>query len=82
MQFYANVKLRKKTYGTINIKIDKVESQEKHAVSKLGWFRIRHTKDIKLSCGWFWHWLSWGHYNCVMNIFRDLNYSGTHWICH
>jgi len=44
---------KKKTYGTINIKIDKVESQEKHAVSKLGWFRIRHTKDIKLSCGWF-----------------------------
>jgi len=44
MQFYANVKLRKKTYGTINIKIDKVESQEKHAVSKLGWFRIRYQR--------------------------------------
>jgi len=38
--------------------------------------------QVKLSCGWFWHWLSWGRYNCVMNIFRDLNYSGTNWICH
>jgi len=22
------------------------------------------------------------HYNCDMNIFRDLNYSGAHWMCH
>jgi len=37
--------------------------------------------EVKLSCGWLWHWLSWGHYNCH-EYFCDLYYSGTNWICH
>jgi len=32
----------------------------KKAPSFIGWHYI------KLSCGWFWHWLSWSHYNILM----------------
>jgi len=36
---------------------------------------------IKLSCGWFSHWLSRGTIT-VSWIFWSHNYSGTDWICH
>ena len=30
------------------------------------------TLHLTVTCGWFWHWLSRHHDNCVMNIFLDL----------